>query len=199
MLTEWLRRIFHRTLSVIGQILSRLGFLSPNLLTALGFLLSMGVGVLLAFGYLRWGGGLTVLAGACDGLDGALARAENRRSRFGAFFDSTLDRFSESAILLGLLIYYLNRGALLEPILIYTAIVGSLLVSYTRARAESLSIECKVGILTRLERFLVLVGGLLLNQVQLALWVLALGSHLTALQRIYHVWKQTRSEEGLKK
>lgn len=113
-------------------------------------------------------------------------------SAFGAFLDSTLDRFAEIALYLGLL--YLYRGTSLETLLIYLAITGSLMVSYTRARAEGLSVECKVGLFTRLERLAVLVLGLLLEQVLIALVILAVFSNLTALQRMWHVRSVTTKE-----
>ncbi len=140
---------------------------------------------LLAKGHERVAGLLIIFVGLFDALDGALARMTGKVTPFGAFFDSTLDRFSEIALYLGLL--YLYRGATLETVLIYLTITGSLMVSYTRARAEGLGVECKVGFFSRLERMAVLVVGLILEQTLLALIVLAIFSNLTALQRIWHV------------
>jgi CDP-diacylglycerol--glycerol-3-phosphate 3-phosphatidyltransferase len=149
----------------------------------------LGVAWVLAQGYERWAGVLIVVVGLFDALDGALARSTGQTSRFGAFLDSTLDRFAEIALYLGLL--YLYRADPLATVLVYLSITGSLMVSYTRARAEGLGLECKVGFFTRLERLGVLVLGLLLERTILALLVLAVFSNLTALQRMWHVWRVT--------
>ena len=134
---------------------------------------------------------LVLVAGLFDALDGSLARTMGRSSRFGAFLDSTLDRFSEATVYLGLLIYYTRQGAREETVLIYATIVGSLMVSYARARAEGIGVECKVGLLTRLERVGLLVIGLVINQVRWTLWILAIFTNFTALQRMWHVWRST--------
>jgi CDP-diacylglycerol--glycerol-3-phosphate 3-phosphatidyltransferase len=149
----------------------------------------LGVAWVLAQGYERCAGVLIVVVGLFDALDGALARSTGQTSRFGAFLDSTLDRFAEIALYLGLL--YLYRADPLATVLVYLSITGSLMVSYTRARAEGLGLECKVGFFTRLERLGVLVLGLLLERTILALLVLAVFSNLTALQRMWHVWRVT--------
>jgi len=168
--------------------LARAG-VSPNVLTLVGFLAMVGVAGVLALGYERLGGLLIVAVGLFDALDGALARSTGTTTTFGAFFDSTLDRFAEIAIYLGLL--YLFRGETAVVLLVYLAITGSLMVSYTRARAEGLGLECKVGLFTRLERLATLVIGLVLQRTVLALLVLAVLSNLTAVQRMWHVWRAT--------
>jgi CDP-diacylglycerol--glycerol-3-phosphate 3-phosphatidyltransferase len=173
--------------------LARAG-VSPDILSLLGFCGMLGVGCILALGHERIGGLLIVPVALLDALDGALARATGRASVFGAFFDSTLDRFAEISLYLGLL--YLYREDVLAIVLVYLAITGSLMVSYTRARAEGLGIECKVGLFTRLERLLTLVLGLLLNRVVLALLVLAVLSNLTAAQRMWHVWRTVRRSQS---
>jgi len=178
----------------IARALAWLG-IPPNVVTVTGFVLNIGVGVILALGHIRWGGVCIILAAIFDALDGTLARIVGRTSRFGAFLDSTMDRFSEAVIFLGLLTWYTRLGARREILLIYATIVGSLMVSYTRARAEGLGLDCKVGILTRMERTIVLTVGLLLNQVLIALWVMAILANFTALQRMIYVWRATRQEE----
>jgi CDP-diacylglycerol--glycerol-3-phosphate 3-phosphatidyltransferase len=180
-------------LSSAVRPLARAG-VSPNVLTIVGFLAMVGVAWVLAQGYERWAGVLIVAVGLFDALDGALARSTGQTSRFGAFLDSTLDRFAEIALYLGLL--YLYRGDTLASVLVYLSITGSLMVSYTRARAEGLGLECKVGFFTRLERLGVLVLGLLLERTILALVVLAIFSNLTALQRMWHVWRLTRRDRA---
>jgi CDP-diacylglycerol--glycerol-3-phosphate 3-phosphatidyltransferase len=178
-------------LTSIVSPLARAG-VSPNVLTIVGFLAMVGVAWVLAQGYERWAGLLVIAVGLFDALDGALARSTGKTSSFGAFLDSTLDRFAEIALYLGLL--YLYRGDTLASVLVYLAITGSLMVSYTRARAEGLGLECKVGLFTRLERLGVLVLGLLLERTLLALFVLAVFSNLTALQRMWHVWRVTKRD-----
>ncbi len=178
-------------LSSIARLISRTG-VSPNILTLVGFLATLGVGYLLALGHERMAGLLMIPVGLFDALDGALARVTDKATPFGAFFDSTLDRFAEIALYLGLL--YLYRGSTLETVLIYLTITGSLMVSYTRARAEGLGLECKVGLFTRFERLALLVVGLILEQTLIALIILAIFSNLTALQRIWHVWRITAKE-----
>lgn len=185
---EAIRERTRGLLTSIVRPLARAG-VPPNLLTIVGFLAMVGVAWVLAHGYERWAGVLVIAVGLFDALDGALARSTGKTSTFGAFLDSTLDRFAEIALYLGLL--YLFRSDTLASVLVYLAITGSLMVSYTRARAEGLGLECKVGFFTRLERLGVLVLGLLLEQMLLALVVLAIFSNLTALQRMWHVWRVT--------
>jgi CDP-diacylglycerol--glycerol-3-phosphate 3-phosphatidyltransferase len=194
-LTDHARKWGRWIIEPVARALAWLG-IPPNVVTVTGFVLNIGVGVVLALGHVRWGGVCIILAAVFDALDGTLARIVGRTSRFGAFLDSTMDRFSEAVVLLGLLIWYTRLGARQEILLIYATIVGSLMVSYTRARAEGLGLDCKVGILTRMERTIVLTAGLLLDQVLIALWIMAILANFTALQRMVHVWRATRQEEG---
>jgi CDP-diacylglycerol--glycerol-3-phosphate 3-phosphatidyltransferase len=163
--------------------------LSPNVATLIGFALTVGVTIILAQGHLLWGGLLLIVASLFDSLDGTLARVIGRATRFGAFLDSTIDRFSEAVIFLGLFIYLSGQNQRLELILIYITIVGSLMVSYARARAEGIGVQIKEGLVTRFERVFILIAGLILNQLTLALWVLAITSNFTAIQRMYLVWR----------
>jgi CDP-diacylglycerol--glycerol-3-phosphate 3-phosphatidyltransferase len=181
-------------LEPIARLISRTG-ISPNVITLSGAVFNLGVAWVLAQGYLRIGGVLVPLVSLFDALDGTLARLTGKRSRFGAFLDSTLDRFSEAILYLGLLIFYTRLGSRQEIILIYATIVGSLMVSYARARAEGLGLECKVGLLTRLERIVILTAALILDQMSIALWALAILTNFTALQRMYHVWRVTRGKD----
>jgi len=195
MLTDLARKWTRWILEPLARFINRTG-ISPNLLTVIGFVLMVGVAYVLATGHLQIGGVLIILAGTFDALDGTLAQLAGRKSRFGAFLDSTVDRLSEAVIYLGLLVHYTQHGGQQESFLIYATIVGSLMVSYARARAEGLGIECKRGILTRFERVAVLVIGLILDQMLIALWILAVLSNFTALQRMYHVWRDTGGEKG---
>ncbi|MCD6518597.1 MAG: CDP-alcohol phosphatidyltransferase family protein [Anaerolineae bacterium] len=191
MFTDWLRKTFRGVLEPIARFLAKTG-IGPNTLTILGCLFNIGVGVIIATGHLRLGGVCLICASAFDAFDGTLARQLGKASKFGAFLDSVLDRFSESALLLGIAWWYMTQPGTTEEILAYFAIVGSILVSYTRARAEGLGVECKIGLFTRVERCLVLIVALIFNLVPQALWVLAIGSFFTAFQRIFYVYRHTK-------
>lgn len=174
------------------------------MLTIIGLLLSILTAVVIAQGYLFIGGLLVLFAGIFDMFDGAMARVRNAATTFGAFLDSTLDRYSEGIILLGLLIYALQRPGLQDPLwptsheqswmiaFIYTAAVGSIMVSYTKARAEGLGLECKNGLLARPERVIILAIGLLTNTGIWALALLAVFANVTAVERMVSVWRTTR-------
>jgi CDP-diacylglycerol---glycerol-3-phosphate 3-phosphatidyltransferase len=166
--------------------------ITPNMLTFAGFVLAAASALAIANKHPIWAAILLLVGGACDLSDGALARVQESRSTFGAFFDSTLDRYSEAVVLLGLVYLYGSQGRTWELVVVFAALVGSLMVSYTRARAEGLSFECREGLYARPERVVTLVVGLLLSQ-WLFWFVLALAvlSNLTAIQRIHHVWKLT--------
>ena len=170
--------------------------LSPNALTVFGFLMTLAVAWVLYTGRFFLGGFLVLLSGSLDFLDGALARATGRSTKFGAFLDSTLDRFSEAVLFLGLLAYYAGQGAFQESILIGAALTGSMLTSYTRARAESLGLQGEVGFFTRTERVVLLSVGLIVSYwsdlaMVVVLWILVVLTNLIAVQRIFYVWRQT--------
>jgi CDP-diacylglycerol--glycerol-3-phosphate 3-phosphatidyltransferase len=189
MLSEWLRDRTQGIRSALARVLGGWG-ISPNTLTLFGYVLHLPVMVLLATGHLRVGGALFLAASAFDALDGSVAREMGQASIFGAFLDSVVDRFSEGTVLFGLLLHYLNSGTRLEPALIYVAMFGSLLVSYTRARAEGVGIVCKEGLLTRFERVILLAAGLILGLTGPVLWALAVLTVFTALQRVVYVWRK---------
>lgn len=188
--SDWARTWGSKLLVPVATLLGKLGF-TPNMLTLLGLTMTLGVAVVLGLGHTTLGGWLFLLSGLFDALDGTLARVTNRKTPFGAFLDSTCDRYADAAILAGMMIPFLRTGQHTQVILAFVAIVGSVLVSYTRARAEGLGLECKVGLLTRLERFLLVAAALILNQVTPVLWLLAILTNFTALQRIFHVWRLT--------
>lgn len=176
----------------------RLG-VTPNSLTVLGMLMNLAAGLIAAGGNLVLAGVVWVLSGLFDGLDGALARRIGVTGKFGAFLDSMLDRYSDAFVLFGILIYAGDRGQLLETRLVFVTLVGSLLVSYTRARAESLGIDCKVGLLTRFERFLIIAAMLIAQQVTIGLLALSILTHLTVVQRMIHVWLSLQRAERASK
>jgi len=192
--TDWARDAAQVITVPVARILAGMD-VHPNTLSLLGSLLSVGVAAVLTTGRLTLAGWLLVIVAPIDAFDGALARVTGQKSRFGAFLDSTLDRVSEAALLAGLATHYLRYGATTEVILAFVALVGSMMVSYTRARAEAAGFSCKIGVLTRLERTAVLAIGLILGWPTVALWVLAVGSSLTALQRVLHVYQQSRRAE----
>jgi CDP-diacylglycerol--glycerol-3-phosphate 3-phosphatidyltransferase len=196
MFSDIARKYFRILYEPLARLVSALG-LSPNVVTVIGFFLMVGVAVVLAQGYLFWGGILIIAAGLFDAVDGSLARMLGRTSRFGAFLDSTLDRFSEAVIFFGLFIYFSGQpNHQLDLILIYATMVGSLMVSYARARAEGIGIPLKDGWFTRFERIFLLVVGLLFSFVTPVLVILAIFTNLTAFQRMYLVWRITREEKN---
>jgi CDP-diacylglycerol--glycerol-3-phosphate 3-phosphatidyltransferase len=192
-LTQWSREFTHRLVQPIVHQLARWSF-TPTLLTVIGLLVNMVAGLLLAFGHFRIGAVVLLLLGPVDALDGALARHLGQSSKAGAFLDSTFDRLSETAVYLGLLWFFQTQSARAEIILVYLVITGSLMVSYTRARAGSLDVDCQLGIMTRMERFLVLVVGLFTNLLLVALIILAVFSYVTVIQRIKFTRDSLRAE-----
>ncbi len=177
--------------------LSRLG-VTPNMLTLLGFAGNVGAAVLAADGRFLATGIVMLAFSALDFLDGSLARATGRATPFGSVFDATMDRLSEAAVLFGLLWFFSDRGAREEELLIFAAVVASMMVSYLRARAEVIGLKLREGLFTRTERVLLLGGGLILHDVlnenvlTPVLWALALTAGFTVLQRIAMVWLKTR-------
>ncbi len=190
-LTDWMRAQASIITHPIARVFEKLG-LHPNTITLVGLGLNIAVGGVLASGHLRWGGLLLLLASAFDALDGALARVTNNPTRFGAFLDSTMDRISEGALLLGLLIWLTAHGQPQDTYLIYLTLLGSVMVSYTRARAEGVGYSCKVGLLTRVERIVILGVGLMLAWVRPTLWLMAIFTWVTVGQRILHVYHEAQ-------
>jgi len=164
----------------------------PNQLTVLGLFWSAAAAVLFAFDMPRWGGTVLALAGACDILDGALARVSGQASPFGAFLDSVLDRYSDMLVLAGIVFVFVRVGRLTEGIAALAALIGTVMVSYTRARAEALGVECRVGVMERGERLLVLIAGGLADLLVPAVWIVAVGANVTAVHRILYTRRATR-------
>ena len=158
---------------------------TPNVLTFAALAISVVAAALVASGTLLLGGVVFLLASALDLFDGALARATGRASPLGALLDSTLDRVSEAVMLFGVLVYELDRGNREESALVFVAVVGSLLVSYVRSRAGELGVPLTAGLLKRPERVALLGAGLITGWLRVTLWILAILSVLTALQRLY--------------
>ena len=192
MLSKYGRPLFTDSLSRLAYYLHQLG-ITPNGLTYSGFALTIVTALVLATGAFRWGGILLLLAALFDMLDGAVARFTKQMSTFGAFLDSTLDRYSESVTFLALAYFFSHSTSTrTELVLIMFILVGSLMVSYTKARAEALQVECKAGWLQRPERIIILVIGLIVGWLAPILWLLAIFTNFTALQRIYEVYWRTQ-------
>ncbi len=193
--TDQMRLRFRGVLDPIGGFLNRIG-LMPNTMTILGLIGNTVGAVFLSQGQMTWGGLIILAMGPVDALDGTMARLRGEPSEFGAFVDSVTDRYSELVIFGGLLIYYAQQGNWTAALVTYFAAGGSVLVSYIRARSSSLGYDTKVGILTRMERYLVLAPTLVLNIPLVGLWIIAILANITALQRIWDVRRQMR--EGSK-
>ncbi|MDP2919943.1 MAG: CDP-alcohol phosphatidyltransferase family protein [Dehalococcoidia bacterium] len=172
--------------------------ITPDALTWTGAVIAVGAAVLAATGHLFAAGWVVAFSGLFDLLDGALARETNRASRFGAVLDSTLDRAGEAAVMAGLLVFYARQASAGGVILVSLALIGSYLVSYIRARAEGMGLKCEVGVFTRPERVVILSLGLLLagfgRVLPIALGLIAGMSWVTAGQRLYHVYRETKTK-----
>lgn len=171
----------------VVAVLARIG-VTPNMLTVAQLIGGVIAGVIIANGELVLGGIVLILSAALDAFDGTLARTTGKVTKFGGVFDSTIDRMFEGAILGGILYYYLDQGAKEESMLTFVAMVGSLCVSYVRARAEVEGVALYDGIFTRVVRLLFLTAGLLLNILHPILWLLAVATVLTAFHRLYATW-----------
>jgi CDP-diacylglycerol--glycerol-3-phosphate 3-phosphatidyltransferase len=190
----YLRRLFKGVLDTIANVLNRIG-IKPNMVTAAGLLGNIAAGVLLAFGELTWGGVVALIVGPLDAVDGALARLRNESKPYGSFVDSVTDRYDELLLLGGLIIHFSLTQDWKGGILVYFAAMGSILVSYIRAKADAMGYDAKVGIMTRVERYIVLIPGLILGKpyIHIALGIIAVLGNITAIQRFLHVRKQALS------
>jgi CDP-diacylglycerol--glycerol-3-phosphate 3-phosphatidyltransferase len=191
--TDYLRLWFKWVLDPLGGFFNRLG-LTPNMMTMLGLIGNSVGAYYLARGEMLTGGILVLLMTPIDALDGTMARLRGESGDFGAFVDSVTDRYSELIIYGGLLYHFLSLGEPLGGLLVFGAAAGSVLVSYVKARAEALGYEAKVGLLTRVERYLVLAPSLVFNQLLIGLWIIALFANITALQRIWYVRRQAHEK-----
>jgi CDP-diacylglycerol--glycerol-3-phosphate 3-phosphatidyltransferase len=199
--SDLMRKYFKGILDPIGRFLNNLG-LKPNLITILGLVGQMVAALFIAFGEIMWGGLILLVFAPVDALDGTMARLRNEPTRFGGFVDSVTDRYSELIVFAGLLYHFAKIQDTLAIMLVFFAAAGSIMVSYTRARAEALNYDAKIGLLTRLERLVILIPCLIFNIPLVALWILAIVANFTAFQRIYSVRKQAylaKDVVGLKK
>lgn len=188
-LTDLMRSRFKGVVEPIAAFLNRIG-LTPNTMTLSGLVGTAIAAYLLSQGNMLVGGLLVLAMGPIDALDGTMARLRGEPTAFGGFVDSVADRYSELLIFGGLLFYYSQHADWLAAGGAYLAAAGSVLVSYTRARGQSLGMDTKVGILTRFERYAVLAPALVLNYPLVGIWIIAIFANITALQRIHDIKKQ---------
>lgn len=214
---DWLKNLYLRLITpVIDFFIKRR--LNPNHFTTIGLIVSIVAAYLFSNGLLRTAGIIMIIAGTFDIIDGKVARATNRVTKFGALYDSTLDRYAEVTIFFGLAYYFVNNPwigsieipfinwiindinfSLISTIAVCMALGGSVMTSYVRARAEGLGLECKVGVMQRPERVVFIAFGAIFHRIflVLALLIVAIFSNITAIQRLYHVWsteKEKRAE-----
>ena len=167
----------------------------PNVLTFLGLVINIWAAALFAYGNFRWAGVVVIGAGLFDMVDGRVARATSQVTRFGGFFDSVLDRYSDLALLMGLLVYYASINRFFYVVLTAVVMTGSVMVSYTRARAENAVPRCKVGFLERPERVVLIIIGALFDRMAAVLWVIAVLSNLTVIHRMIYTFQEARRLE----
>lgn len=182
---------FSKVLSSLVRLLTLSG-IHPNVLTLIGLVVNGAAAWILARGEFLYGGLIILGAAVFDLTDGAVARSANKVTRFGAFLDSVMDRYSDLILLTGLLVHYARIERFSYIVLTAVVMTGTVLVSYSRARAENLIPNCKVGFMERPERIVLLIIGALFNRMAPVLWVMAVLSNLTVIHRIVHTWKESR-------
>lgn len=183
--------------AVIDRIVRALSIwrIHPNVLTFIGLVINIWAAFLFAAGRFRWAGVVVVLAALFDMADGRVARETNRVTRFGGFFDSVIDRYSDLALYMGLLVYYASINRFFYIVLTAIVMTGSVMVSYSRARAECTIPKCKVGFLERPERIVLIILGALFDRMAPVLWIIALLSNLTVIHRMIYTWQETKRLE----
>ena len=174
--------------------------INPNTLTTLGTILTVVGAIFFALSYLRLGGIFIVLGAVCDTMDGRIAKDGDKKTKFGALYDSVMDRYSEFIMFFGIAIHFVRNDAYWSSVGIFAAVGGSVMVSYVRARAEGLGFECNIGMMQRPERIAYISVGSIIGELPiinelfliLAIWVIAILSNVTALQRLIHVYKASK-------
>jgi phosphatidylglycerophosphate synthase len=181
----------HRVSGPVARLLLRMGA-RPNHLTVLGLGVSVVAAYVFSVGRLRWGAALLAVAGLFDFFDGAVARLAGSDSDYGAFLDSVVDRYSDLAVLLGILVYYEQRNDMTGAVLTMAALAGTVMTSYTKARAQSIGVRCDIGVVERPERLIALIAGATFQLLTPAMALLAVLSNITALQRIIYTRRIAR-------
>jgi CDP-diacylglycerol--glycerol-3-phosphate 3-phosphatidyltransferase len=186
---------FVNLLTPLIKILTSRG-INPNSFTVAGLIITSMAAVAFMMGHLRLGGFLILLGGLCDTIDGSLARFANKATHFGAMFDSAVDRYSEFVMFFGMGVYFVMLKDYPTSVVAFFALCGSIMVSYSRARAESLGFDSRVGIMQRPERIVFLGLGALIHPgaLKFAIWLVAVFANFTALQRIRHAYKQSETK-----
>ena len=192
---EGLKTLYYALLNPLTALAGRLD-MNPNTFTTVSFIMGVVSAYFAATGQLRLAALFILLSGVLDTVDGKLARESNKVTKFGAMYDSTLDRYSEAIFFFGLAYFCSTTGNNLPTVAVALSLGGSLMVSYVRARAEALGFDCKVGIMQRAERLLVLgIGGMIsVNGMIVAVWIIAVLSNITAIHRIVHVWQHDQGK-----
>jgi CDP-diacylglycerol---glycerol-3-phosphate 3-phosphatidyltransferase len=190
MLTRTIGRFLIWPIERVAAVVAATG-IPPNVITWSALLLNLWAGIFFAAGRFMTAGGIMILAGLCDLLDGPVARRQGRVSMFGGFLDSIFDRYADLILFLGLLVYYSHVNRFGYAMLAGAAMAGSVMVSYAKARAESLVPTAEVGFWERPERLALMILGALTNRMDVVLWILAIGPNITVIHRILHTWKQT--------
>src|ERR1700734_2886191 len=190
MLTRTIGRYLSWPVERLAAVVTLTG-IPPNVITWSALILNLWAGVLFAEGRFAAGGGLMIFAGLCDMLDGPVARRQGRVSLFGGFLHSILDRYSDLILFLGLLVYYAQVNRFIYAVVVGAAMAGSVMVSYSKARAESLIGKCDVGFWERPERIALMILGALSSRMGLALWILGIGPNITGVHGIIYTWKRT--------
>ena len=191
MVSEKIGNTLGRVLDAIVRGFATSG-VNPNILTFTGFGINLLAAYLFAYDYFRWAGLTIIVAGIFDMTDGRVARLEGRVTPFGGFYDSVMDRYSDLCLLIGLLIYYGRIDRFLYVSLVGVAMIGSVMVSYTRARAENVIPSCKVGFLERPERVVLIIIGALFDRMAPVLWLIAVLSNVTVIHRIVFTRQEAR-------
>lgn len=190
MLTRAIGRYLSWPIGKLASIIAATG-VPPNVITWSGLVLNLWASVFFAAGRFAAAAGLMILAGSCDLLDGPVARKQNRVSKFGGFLESIVDRYADLMLFLGLLVYFVRVNRFSYAIVTGVAMAGAVMVAYAKARAASLVPVEDVGFWDRPERLVLMILGGLVNQMGLALWILAIGPNVTVIHRIVHTWNQT--------
>jgi len=193
LIRDGIKRGFLGMLRPIANLLVRMR-VRPDTITVAGLILNLGAAYGFAMGRFRTAAILVLLAGSCDMLDGLVARTAGNGTRFGAFLDSTIDRYSEIFLWFGIAVYCFRESLWVTSAALYFALAGSLMVSYVRARAEGLGEECKVGFMQRPERILCIGIGALIGRmgITVVIWLVALLSNYTVAERFWHMWKKSK-------
>lgn len=191
MITRRIGQVFGYPFNAVVRGFAAIG-VNPNLLTFIGFAINLVAASLFASGYFRQAGAAIILAAVFDLTDGPVARITQRVTPFGGFLDSVMDRYSDLGLLIGLLIYYGRVNRFWYVSLVAVAMIGSVMVSYTRARAENLISTCKVGFLERPERVVLIIIGALFDRMAPVLWTIAVLSNVTVIHRVVHTYQESR-------